>query len=159
MEDIMKLNITKEDAKFIVKPDEKIVICVIENTQRLFIKFAQENFRIDTDCDYGWSTLHTKANSVLRHKLLMPNKFVGVARCSENDEWNEEIGRVIAFSRAKDNLLKSFFKRAQTYTNYIENGLNDAIDMLNRMGEKFSVNAEKREKYIDSLLGVEEENV
>ena len=83
----------------------------------------------------------------------MPNKFIGVAHCGKNDEWNEDIGCTIAFSRAKDALLKSFWKRVETYFETLGKWYDEALDMANRLGEKFDINMEKRHAYIEELVG------
>jgi serine/threonine protein kinase HipA of HipAB toxin-antitoxin module len=83
----------------------------------------------------------------------MPDRIVGVATCDENDEWNEEIGKAIAFSRAKYKLHNSFFKRANTFANECGQALNKLIDSLNDYGEQLSANAEKREKWITEKVG------
>lgn len=149
----MKFNISMEDAKFIVNEDNHVVVCVIENTKRLFIDFANKNFHIGTDL--GFLSTWDKSYPDFQDKLYMPNKFVGVAKCSPDDEWDENIGRIIAFSRAKDNLLKSFFKRAQFYVTSIEDWLDDAVEILNNLGNKLTNNSDHRHAYIEELIGPE----
>ena len=152
----MKFNVTTDDARFIVDEKNKVVVCVIENTSDLFVDFVYQNFRISTDCDVDYARFHHhNFKNLFIDKLTMPNKFVGVARCGEDDEWNEDIGRLIAFSRAKDSLLKSFYKRAQTYLNTLDTWLAEAVDTLNNLGEKLESNTEKRHQYIESLVGEE----
>ena len=151
----MKFNISAEDAKFIVNEKKHTVTCVIEHTDRLFIAFVNENFHLGADCDNNfWSCCE---RACLYDKLIMPNKFVGVATCGPNDKWDEHIGRVIAFSRAKDNLLRSFFKRAQTYVSCIDGWLNEAVEIINNLGDRLAENTEKRHNYINDLLGPEPE--
>lgn len=150
----MRFNITTDDAKFFVDKEKKTVVCVIENTRKLFCNFVNTNFRISTDCDGIYNCVYgiNGCDSILDEKMLMPNKFVGIAKCGENDEWNEDIGCTIAFSRAKNNLINSFFKRAQTYVNYIDKWLNEAVNTFNMLGEKLEVNKTKRNEYIASLI-------
>lgn len=49
-------------------------------------------------------------------KYLIPNKFIGVAQCSPEDEWNEEVGKQIA----RDRLLNKY-----------HNSLNKALKKIN----------------------------
>ena len=84
----------------------------------------------------------------------MPNRFIGIATCGPDDNWNEETERRIAYSRAKANLDKSFFKRARTYVNTVDDWLEDSVVKINRYGEKLSHNAEHRKNNINYLLGV-----
>ena len=148
----MKFNITADDAIFYVNEKNRTVTCVIEKTQFLLIEFINSEIRL-----FPGINIFNSYNDKLYEKIIMPNKFVGVATCSENDEWNVEIGKLIAFSRAKDNLLKSFFKRANTYIHYINNALDEAIDIFNKLGEKLTENCAHRHAYINELLGPEED--
>lgn len=152
----MRFNVSAEDAKFFIDEEDKVVVCVIEKTKRLFLDFATDNFRINPMCDESFSWRNSiKSDHNLAHKLLMPDRFVGIARCGADDEFDEDVGCAIAFSRAKDNLLRSFFKRATTYVNTIDKWLNDSVDLVNELGAKLTVNTEKRHSYINSLLGEE----
>ena len=140
-------NIKPSDATYFINEEKKVVVCTIDKTQYLFINFVRENFKIwpNNICD----------DNFLWCKLIMPNKFTGVARCSESDEWNVETGKLIAFSRMKDNLNKSFFKRANTYVNFLDRAADEAADVLGKIGEKLSVNTEHRHNLIDSIIGEE----
>lgn len=153
----MKFNITCDDATFYVNKKKGVVVCVIDNTQDLFKQFALENFRISYTCDTVYNLTHN-INSCLSEKMNMPEKFTGIARLSKDDEWNEEIGRAIAFSRAKDALLKSFLKRINTYVDTLVKWLNESLDMANKLREKLVVNSQRRHSYIDQFIGVEPED-
>ena len=52
-------------------------------------------------------------------------------------------------------LLKSFFKRANTYINTLDNWVNEAANTLNALGEKLTINKEKRHNHIKELVGEE----
>ena len=142
-----KYNITPNDCKFVINKNNKTVVCVYEGSARTFINFAESNFKVITACDAYFTQ-----GSQLRKKLYMPNKFIGVATCSENDEWNEEIGKKIAFSRMKDKLNRSFFKRANLYVKTIDKWMDDAVYLINTVGQKLEVNQEKRHKRIEELV-------
>ena len=146
----MKINLTKEDAHFIVNEERGVVICIFEDTSNLFLHYAENNLRIATDCDSSCGTLF---NSALWPKLKMPNYFVGIATCNPEDKFSIETGKLIAFSKAKDKIHKSFFKRANTYVNTIDNWLNQAIDSINHYGEKIEINTARRHTKIAELVG------
>lgn len=145
----MNINIKAENARFIVNREKRTVVCVIEMTHDLFIRFMEDNFILDLN---EWSRPIEK----LHKRLRMPNKFIGKAVCSEDDPWDEEIGKLIAFNRAKNNLEESFFKRAQLYVDTLDSWLDDAFTKINRYGIKVKVNAEHREQRIAELLGDKE---
>ena len=144
----MKINITKNDARFIVDEKKGKVVCIIDGTRGLFLHYAEDNFRIRPDCDSEWSE-----DSGLFPKLLMPNRYVGVATCNPEDTFSIETGKLIAFSNAKDKIHKSFFKRANTYVNTLDNWLTQAVDSINRYGEKIEFNTQRRHDKITELVG------
>ena len=149
----MKINLTKENARYIVNEEKGKVICIFENTGRMFIDYADNNLRIKPDCDnIGgiWNTCH---KSSLYPKLKMPNKFIGIASCNPEDEFSVETGKLIAFSRAKDKIHNSFFKRANTYVNTIDGWLTDAVESINSYGAKIELNTKRRHDKITSIVG------
>ena len=150
----MKINITKDNARFIVNEDARKVVCIIDHTSHLFLHYAEKNLRILPDCDGGWGAGHT---SRLYPKLKMPDKFVGIATCDPNDEFSVETGKLIAFSRAKDKIHNSFFKRANTYINTIDDWLSQAVESINRYGDKITINTDRRHQKIVDLIGEPEE--
>ena len=143
----MNFNISKENATFYVNPEKRKVVCIIDNTKMMFLDFIEANLPIKTYCNSIWG------NSKFENKLLMPRQFMGIATCSPDDEWNEETGKIIAFSRAKDNLNRSFFKRANTYVNTIDDWLSQAVEKINAYGDKVTINTDRRHERIDELLG------
>lgn len=143
---------TDKRVKYIVNEDKKVVVCIIEHTRELFNDFCNKNFQI---CELNTAFYDNKGESFFWN-LQMPNQFSGVAYCSENDEWNVDTGKLIAFSRAKDKLNKSFFKRANLYINTLDKWANEAADVLDQIGVKLSINTEHRHNLIDSILGSEE---
>ena len=151
----MKINITKDKAQFIVNEDARKVVCIIDHTSHLFLEYANKNLKIRPDCDNGmiWDIKHSR----LYPKLKMPNKFVGIASCNPEDEFSVETGKLIAFTRAKDKIQNSFFKRANLYINTIDSWLNQAMDSINNYGKKLEINTERRHKKIASLIGEPEE--
>ena len=141
----MKINVkpTSENVRFVVQPERRKVVCIISKARDYLEDFVD---LWQNEWDAPWK---------VRKILTMPDRFVGVATCDENDEWNEEIGKAIAFSRAKYKLHNSFFKRANTFVNECDRALSKLITSLNDYGEQLSANAEKREKWITEKVGSE----
>ena len=142
-----------EDCKFVVDKANQRVICYLEGTQYMFEDFCNMNSRVTTTCDYdyNWRNNVNAENSFVT-KLRMPNKFVAVAKCNPEDTWDEQIGRAVAFSRLKDKVVKSFFKRAYTYFHFIEKTLDNFENKLTTLQEDLANNKEKREQYIKQLI-------
>ena len=142
----MKHSIRREDVEYVVRPEEKKVIAYIEGTKWMFFDFVCENYP------------HFRAfwcDDPLDDKLAMPNKFIGIATCGPDDVWDENIGRLIAFDRMKDNLNKSFFKRANTFVAEMEKRLDIFCDRVNGYGEKLETNMNRRKAVIAKVLGDE----
>ena len=150
----MKINITKDMARFIVNEKGRKVICIFEGTNELFLEYARNNLKINPTCDATYPLLNT---SKLHDKLYMPNKFVGTASCHPDDEFSVEKGKLLAYSRAKDKIHISFFKRANTYVNEIDNMLVDAVDTLNRYGSRIDANTKRRHAKIKEMIGISED--
>ena len=148
-----KFNIRPDDCEYIVKEDERKVVCILNHTTHLFINFTTCNLPLPLDGMWNTGRPLTK----LYNRLLMPARFIGVATCSLNDEWDEDTGKLIAFSRVKDKINKSFFKRANILINTYDDLLNEAEDTLNALGYKLSVNTDHRHEYINKILGVEDD--
>ena len=143
----MKFNVKPNDCRFVVNKDKRTVVCIYENSSQDFIKFIDNNCKLSSH-----SIIWSDAGMRLHDKMFMPNRFVGVAICGPNDEWDESTGRLIAFSRMKDKLNRSFFKRANTFINTIDSWINDTVDILNTIGEKLEINQDKRHKRIEELV-------
>ena len=137
--------IKQSDCKFYVNEEERTVVCVIPNTEGMLEEYILENFGFP---EFDFSSYWGK----LRRKVKMPHSFMGKAVCSKDDEWNEEVGRLLAFSRAKDKCYKSFFKRANMYVQTIDRRLGDMISMFNDLGLKLETKKETVESKIESLI-------
>ena len=142
----MKHSVRKEDVRFVVNPEEKKVIAYLEGTRFMFLDFVKENYPYWYDFDWA---------DKLENKLYMPNRFVGISTCGPDDVWNEDTGRLIAFDRMKDNLNKSFFKRANTFVAEMEKRLDTFCERVNGYGEKLEINMNRRKAVIAKVLGDE----
>ena len=138
--------IKMSNCKFYVNEEERTIVCVIPYTRGMLSAFVYENFKWpDLDFDYG-------INSQLNDQLKMPSSFMGKAVCASEDEWNEELGKKIAFSRAKDKCYKSFFKRANLLVRTLDKRLEDMIKTFNDFGLKLEEKREALESQIESTI-------
>ena len=153
--DKMKLTVTMEDATFYVQEDKGKVVCVIPNTQGMARRFLEDNSKISPECDYNYALQNGGHGSKLYKELEMPNRFVGVASCAEGDTFDEDLGRTIAFH--KDKLYKSMFKKFNMFVNEIDSYIDELTTVINNFGAKLSENSARREKYIQTLVGSDEE--
>ena len=136
--------IKMSDCRFYVNEAERVVICVIPNTKLMMEDFILDNF--------NFPELDFTVYSGLRKKIQMPCSFVGKAVCMPEDEWDEETGRLIAFSKAKDKCYKSFFRRANVFVQAIDRRLGDMINVFNDFGLKLDSKREALEKHIENKI-------
>ena len=137
--------IKMSDCKFYVDEAARTVVCVIPDTKGMLIDFTYDHFAFS---DFKvWGALDWNIERVLR----MPNSFMGKAVCAAEDEWNEETGKLIAYSRAKDKCYKSFFKRANTLVQLTDHRLNDMITIFNELGDKLQTKKETLDAKIEHL--------
>lgn len=136
--------VSKEDVIYIVDEKKRKVVAYVEGTKYELVNFISENKGILPD----WFDMPK-----LHDKLLMPDKFVGIATCSPDDEWNPEIGKLIAYHRMKTNMSKSFFKHAETYYKLMLKKVDETIDLINIYGNKLTANYNRRIETINQTVG------
>lgn len=145
----MEINIKMDKCRFFVDEEKRTVICVIENTRNLVRDFF----------DLSWwnGDVNPSAHVMISPRarldryMTLPDRFVGKAVCAPEDEWNEEVGRLIAFDRAKEKLATSFFKRAQEYVTEIDAAFTDMVTRVNEYGARLENGMKKRHQHIKRL--------
>ena len=139
--------IKMSDCRFYVNEEERTVICVIPNTRFALQEFIEENFEFpDFDVYCGISY------NYLNKELKLPHSFMGKAVCAAEDEWNEETGRLIAYSRARDKYYTSFFKRANKLIQLVNKRLDDMIEVFNNFGMKLEAKQGELQAKIDERV-------
>lgn len=141
--------IKMSDCRFYVNEAERTIVCVIPNTGRMLIDY------ITSYCAYSDLDLSYAVEYDLKEKLKMPSSFMGKAVCDPNDEWNEEIGRKLAFMRAKNKCYTSFFRRANTFVQTIDRRLGDTIESFNNFGLKLEAKRKHLEDEVKDVIGEE----
>ena len=131
--------IDKNTVKFFVNPEKRKVVCVIENSIYDFIDF------VNKETEYMVSMFDVD-------KYEMPDTFVGIATCGEEDEWNEEIGKLIALNKAKNKWGLSFFKRANRFMDNQMKKFERTHDLFNNFGAKLTHNLNRRESRIEEYF-------
>lgn len=142
----MKNGISQKDCLFFVNEEKRTVVCKIPDTEEKLLDFIEENFNFK-DFHYDWALTGKGLN-----KMSLPRSFIGKAVCSEEDEWDEETGKMIAYSRAKDKFYKAFFVRANYFIQALDENLSNMIEIFNDMGMKLENNHLHLEKEIEERL-------
>ena len=145
----MNINIKMDKCVFYIDENKRTVVCVINNTRDLVLDFFNIRFA-DWEMSSKADVLF-EPNSSLRQKLRLPERFEGKAVCSPEDTWDVEVGKLIAFNRAKYKLNTSFFKRAQLYVDIINNEFDKLITSVNEYGARLERGAKTREEHIKKL--------
>lgn len=144
--------IKMSDCRFYVNEEERTVVCVIPKTRNLVRHFIEDNF-IFSDLSF-FDALNIWNGEKFRKQLSLPDSFMGKAVCSKEDEWDEETGRLIAYSRAKDKCYRSFFKRANMFVQAVDRRLGDMIEKFNDFGLRLEDNRVGINQKIDEKLGI-----
>lgn len=137
--------IKMKDCRFYVNKDARMVVCVIPNTRDMMLDFICQYFRF-SDVDF-WSSTQFH----LDRRLALPHSFSGKAICAPEDEWNEETGKLIAFSKARDKCYKSFYRRANMFAQVIDARLGDIIERFNDFGIKLEKTRSGMNQKIEEL--------
>lgn len=89
--------------KYVVNKEKRTCVALLEDTERDAIvkinKMCNKDARF---AEHAAMFVYNWADS----PYLIPNRFVGVAKCAVEDEWDEETGKAIA----KDRLLTKYHK-------------------------------------------------
>ena len=137
--EVLKINPNSNQCQYIIDKDKRKIICVIKNTKSLVYRFI-DGLGYDP-IDYYWIS-----------DLIMPSTFSGVATCSPYDEWDEELGKRLAFARAKYKVDRSFFKRANKLINELDDKVNQLYTAFNDCGADLSERHRHREEVIGKRL-------
>ena len=136
---------------FYVNKDKRMVVCVLSHCEGDCISFMHHNSGFAAD-----SISKVKSpwvdHAVLRDAGKMPSRFVGKAVCSEEDEWDESVGRAIAYSRARKNYDRSFFRHANAVVTTIDKYISELVDVFNAYGSKIAEAEERRDTRIEKLM-------
>ena len=130
-----RVKITK--ANYIVNPEKKVVVCVLECDMQLSKHPA-------------WNDIYSNmwANLPLVD-LCGTFKVRAIARCNEEDAFNEEVGKRIAESRAKG---KAFATAVKVYREIEKYFLNCAA-LVNESVEACEQTVKVEEAHVELLIG------
>ena len=141
----MNFGIKQSNCKFYVNEEKRTVVCVIPNTKNLVCRYIRDKFSFP-EIDFRTGSWE------LYKEIVMPKSFMGKAVCAEGDTWDEELGRMIAFNRAKDKCYTAFFKRANNFINIVDGRLGDMISEFNNFGVRLENRREELQKAIEERM-------
>nr|DAS05487.1 MAG TPA: hypothetical protein [Crassvirales sp.] len=130
-----RVKITK--ANYVVNPEKKVVVCVLECDMQL-----QKHPAYDDIHPNMWANLPLVSNNGTF-------KVRAIARCNEEDSFDEEAGKRIAESRAKG---KAFATAAKVYKEIEKCFLNCAA-LVNESVEACEQTVKVEEAHVELLIG------
>ena len=134
---LSRLNIQPEQCKFYVNKEERIIACVYTCAPTTLLDFLQSD-----DDSYDVSDYTA---------LRLKGKYSAVARCSAEDEWDEQTGRDLAFMRLKQKYLHNVFRCAQNWINHKDEWLCAKMEKMNKFG---ALGQKDIDRYIEKLDNV-----
>ena len=150
----MNYHFSMEDCNFYVDEEKRTIACVLEGTKDMFHDYCRDKL-----CISPWCFFSTSIRMRFTTSLNMPNRFVGVAKCATDDEWDVELGKKIAYLRLREKVYRSFFNKARHYIDTLDDYLERSAIEINRMGTKLDKEMESRNQYIAEKLSEREKNV
>lgn len=130
-----RVKITK--ANYIVNPEKKVVVCVLECDMQLYKHPAW---------DYIYCNMWANPPLVDNRSTF---KVRAIARCNEEDAFNEEVGKRIAESRAKG---KAFATTTKVYKEIEKYFLNCAA-LVNESVEACEQAVKVEKAHVELLIG------
>ena len=159
----MKMNgIKMSDCKFYVDKEARTVVCVIpsiiakDEEEETIIRHMLQDF-VKSNFEWNDFDVYDGLRYGFYEKLELPSSFMGKAVCAQGDEWDEELGKMIAFSRAKHKCYNSFFKRANLLVQTLDRRLGDMITAFNDLGLKLTDRHDALQDKINEKMGKEKE--
>ncbi len=125
--------------KYYINEEKRTVVCIINSRPYDALDFVYK------------SGLNFNAREENRIRLL-PTRFVGVAKCAPEDTYDEHIGKLIAFDRAKEKYDLAFIRATDAMLDYKLGALHDCEQRLDKYIEKASQHHYKREDEIEDYM-------
>lgn len=102
--------INQKNVKYEIDKEKRTVKCFLYDSSWLFIDFLSNS-------QYGKNFSYTPE---LINKLLMRSTFWGISYQSEEDEWDEERGKLLAYHRMREKVSKSMRKRMKIFKEHVD---------------------------------------
>lgn len=130
--------IRKEDCFFTVINENGDIYCEFNGHKRLFIDFIWQNYP-----QFGVFLLNKERN-VYDKNFFMEENYWGLAKCSQDDEYDKTVGEDVAYLKVKKKVSLGFNKRVARLMNKIDREVEDFMWDMNNYHYK-------REKIFDYI--------
>lgn len=126
----MEINISKNNCQFILKPEERKTICILAIPPNLLERYIRE---LNTKMPIIWTTNIVKL-------LQISLQYTGIATCSEEDEWDDEVGKDVAYIKAKQAFAADFISHAYSFFNFFTSAIQTMKDNCDALNEEWNKN-------------------
>lgn len=124
----MRINIKKSDCFFRVDESARKVVCVYTVDPDLIVDYID-----DFNQSIGRPTFIPMSD-----KMYLPPHIVGIATCAEDDVWDEEIGKNVAYLKMKKKLIGAFLVGIAEYMNFHEEALDKLVASCNTLCDQWN---------------------
>jgi len=124
--------------RYVVNKEKKVVVALMEDTMYNAIDFLEANYN-KQESRYAYD-----------RRDEMQNRYVGIARCDNEDDFDVEYGKKLAKARARykhdfdfTNIVRNHFKRVERAANIMLT----KVDFKIKSAEKYIKEAENEKMY------------
>ena len=143
------LKIKQKNCRFKVDTANRVVVCWVAGES---IANMANNFLLEQNIDISNFNSVAGSNARIQELISMPARISGVAKCAPNDNWNPQLGKLIAYNKMKKKLMTIFFKRLNAAVDHISRTVEQMSNAADAIGMRFETELTNREAEIEKLL-------
>lgn len=134
----------KNELDFVINKDKRTITCIATECE----------FDVLKDLSKLLASYPANVKSLIykdivdTDELIIKDKFVGTAKCSPFDAWNEDYGKKLAIKKMRYKYNKAKFNVMSKYLTK----LNDASDLVSMLTTWYSENVCNSEQYIYNCI-------
>ena len=133
----------KYEAKYYVNEEKRTVVCTIECSEWDAFDYIEGSDIV--------ISVPGQSKALYKHGR-MPSKFVGIAKCAPDDKFDEHIGRLLAFNRAKGKYDHAFMTRVTYLVSQWDRLRQEVLERLLHYNKKAMYHQDRRSKEIEEYL-------
>ena len=133
----------KYEAKYYVNEEKRTIVCTIECSEWDAFDYLEKSDIV--------ISVSGPRNTLYKYGK-MPSKFVGIAKCAPGDKFDEHIGRLLAFNRAKGKYDHAFETRVVYLVSQWDRLRQEVLERLLHYNKKAAYHQSRRSKEIEEYL-------
>ena len=138
----MRINIKMKDCAFTIDRAHRRVICVIKISKSIAFDYLNN---IE-------SMLSMTIPDEVASRMYLPPSIVGIATCAEEDEWDEEIGKRVAYNKAKLNFVSKLYFAFNVYFSFANKTLGELAATCDILGSRMSANIIRSQQKVEEMI-------